>query len=71
MSRGLICDHCKQPTDKFVVRLYIVPLNGTHRRRAEHSHYTGYADIGECCAQGVVRDFKFSTRRKRPKRVNA
>lgn len=69
MSRPVVCDRCKLPTERVVLKLFLVPTeNKTHptlTSRSWHSAYTAYCDIGECCAEKVVRDFQWTKRKRR------
>ena len=64
MARQTICDKCKRPCQRIVLKLYIAPKNGD-RPGGDHANYTGHADIGECCAAEVTGMFKWSKRKPR------
>lgn len=70
MARGLsTCDNCGKPTNRVVMKLYLSPVNGS--TRANHSKYTGHADIGECCAAKVTSQFKWQKRQSQKRAARA
>lgn len=52
MAKKLICDVCKQPTERIAFKIFISPVV-KGKSRATHSNYTGHADVGECCATKI------------------
>lgn len=61
MARALRCDVCGKDTEAIVGKLFYGPLvKGS--ARAVHSNYTHHCDVGVCCADRLLKSFKFRKR---------
>jgi hypothetical protein len=60
MAKVVVCDVCRKPTDKIVMKLFRSP---DHR----HENYDGHADVGACCAPSINRTVKFRDRVRKVK----
>ena len=52
MARTETCDVCGNPCKGVVAKLFLAPVGENTRRT--HADYTAHADVGECCAPGLI-----------------
>lgn len=68
MARNnLTCDVCRQPCQRVAAKLFLAPIKEGETRKT-HSSYTGHADVGECCAEKIVKQMKWQKRGSRPRK---
>lgn len=63
MARNFTCDLCKRPTPRIVKKLLLTPM--PRHGMSMHSNYTHHADVGECCADRLLKLFNFRPRKTR------
>lgn len=69
MARVIVCDICKKATNRIVFKMFLSPKNGT-KGSGDHSHYTGYVEVGECCAAKETERVTWRKRKKEPWKKN-
>lgn len=67
MARELMCDICKKPTQRIVTKLLLLSIKDGEKWR--RNDYVAHADVGDCCAQKILKEefVKWAPRKKRTK----
>ena len=56
-----MCDVCNKPST-IAAKLFYTPMNHDGPKKSPHQHYQKHADIGECCADRILKVINFRDR---------